>query len=57
MTANRPETSLLHGVYLFGWGLGYVGGSLAIIGLFRDKRKVLSAWGLALFPLSIIVAI
>ena len=44
-------------VLLCAWLLGFVGGTLAIAGLFRDQSKWLSGLALALFPFSILVTV
>jgi hypothetical protein len=44
-------------IFFFAWLLGFIGGVCAIVGLFKDKRKWLSAIGLALFPFSVLVTV
>jgi hypothetical protein len=44
-------------VFLFAWLLGFVGGALAVAGLFKEESKWLSVLALILFPFSILVLV
>jgi hypothetical protein len=44
-------------VFLFAWLLGFVGGALAVAGLFKDENRWVSGLALVLFPFSILVTV
>jgi hypothetical protein len=55
--AEKGSHPIAASVLLFAWLLGFVGGALAVAGLFKDESKWLSVLALVLFPFSILVTV
>jgi hypothetical protein len=52
---NRSSHPIAASIILFAWLLGFVGGGLAVTGLFKDESKWASVLALLIFPFSILV--
>ena len=55
--SDKGSHPIAASIILFAWLLGFVGGGLAVAGLFKDKSRWASVLALVLFPFSILVLV
>ena len=55
--SDKGSHPIAASILLFAWLLGFVGGALAVAGLFKDESKWLSVLALVLFQFSILVTV